>query len=105
MVPDNTLAEIDAQLFRIPLAEVLSDAKHGDHTHFELVTVTVRLADCSIGTDYAYTGGKGGCAILAMIEHDLFPFCAGGIGPMSKRSMMRCNGMCIMWRAVVSCLL
>lgn len=26
--------QIDARLFRIPLEEVLSDAKHGDHTYF-----------------------------------------------------------------------
>ena len=37
--------QIDARLFRIPLKEVLSGAKHGDHTHFELITATVRLTD------------------------------------------------------------
>ena len=30
------------ELFNVPLAEVLVDAKHGSHTHFELVLVTVR---------------------------------------------------------------
>ena len=38
------IKEIDIRLFAVPLPEVLSDAKHGDHTHFELVTVTVALA-------------------------------------------------------------
>ena len=71
------IVDIDARLFRIPLAEVLVDAKHGDHTHFELITATVRLADGSEGTGYTYTGGKGGHAILAMIEHDLAPFLMG----------------------------
>ena len=73
----STIASIDVRLFHVPLAEVLVDAKHGDHTHFELVTATIRLADGSEGTGYTYTGGKGGHAIRAMIEHDLAPFLIG----------------------------
>ena len=71
------IAKIEAQRFQIPLAEVLTDAKHGDHTHFELVTATVTLADGTQGTGYTYTGGKGGHAIKAMIDHDLTPFLIG----------------------------
>ncbi|MEO9514177.1 MAG: mandelate racemase/muconate lactonizing enzyme family protein [Paracoccaceae bacterium] len=71
------IAKIQAQRFQIPLAEVLTDAKHGDHTHFELVTATVTLADGTQGTGYTYTGGKGGHAIKAMIDHDLTPFLIG----------------------------
>jgi L-alanine-DL-glutamate epimerase-like enolase superfamily enzyme len=67
------IASLTSGLFNVPLAEVLSDAKHGDHTHFELVTVTVRLEDGREGTGYTYTGGRGGHAIKAMIEHDLAP--------------------------------
>lgn len=73
----STIAEIDARLFNVPLAEVLTDAKHGDHTHFELITTTVRLDDGSEGTGYSYTGGRGGHSILAMIDHDLAPFLIG----------------------------
>jgi len=65
------IKKIDIRLFAVPLPEVLSDAKHGDHTHFELVTVTVILENGSRGTGYTYTGGKGGRAIHAMIKHDL----------------------------------
>ena len=72
-----TIAKIDVQIFDVPLAEVLSDAKHGDHTHFELVTATVHLDDGTSGTGYTYTGGKGGRAIVAMIEHDLSGFLIG----------------------------
>ncbi len=68
------IKSIRARLFQVPLKEVLTDARHGDHTHFELVTVTVALADGREGTGYTYTGGKGGRAIKAMIEHDLTPF-------------------------------
>ena len=68
---------IDVRLFDVPLAEVLTDAKHGDHTHFELVTATVTTSVGAVGTGYTYTGGKGGRAIAAMIEHDLTPFLVG----------------------------
>ncbi len=74
------ITEIEAGLYRVPLAEVLSDARHGDHTHFELVTATIRLSDGTEGTGYTYTGGRGGHAILAMIEHDLAPFLLGREG-------------------------
>ncbi|WP_181700960.1 mandelate racemase/muconate lactonizing enzyme family protein [Chthonobacter albigriseus] len=73
----GTIRDVSTRLFRVPLDEVLSDAKHGDHTHFELVTATVRLADGREGTGYTYTGGKGGHAIRAMIDHDLAPFLLG----------------------------
>lgn len=76
----SKIQSIKAQLFHIPLAEVLVDAKHGDHTHFELITATIQLADGSEGTGYTYTGGKGGHAIKAMIEHDLAPFLMGKDG-------------------------
>ena len=56
---------------------MLVDAKHGDHHFFELITATVRLADGSEGTGYTYTGGKGGRAIAALIQHDLVPFLLG----------------------------
>ena len=68
---DSTIHSIETNLFRVPLKEVLTDAKHGDHTHFELITSTVTLQDGSSGTGYTYTGGLGGHAILAMLEHDL----------------------------------
>ncbi|WP_261196103.1 mandelate racemase/muconate lactonizing enzyme family protein [Pseudoruegeria sp. SHC-113] len=74
------ITAVEVRRFDVPLAEVLTDAKHGDHTHFELITATVRLADGSEGTGYTYTGGKGGHAIEAMIRHDLAPFLIGRDG-------------------------
>lgn len=71
------IESIDIRRFAVPLAEVLVDAKHGEHTHFELVTATVRTADGNAGTGYTYTGGKGGHAIVAMLEHDLKPMLLG----------------------------
>ena len=67
------IESIRTQYFKLPLAEVLTDALHGDHRHFELITATVRTASGSEGTGYTYTGGRGGRAIWAMIEHDIKP--------------------------------
>lgn len=76
----SQIAQVACRLFRVPLPEVLNDAKHGDHTHFELVTTTITLADGSQGTGYTYTGGKGGHAIKAMVEHDMAPALIGRDG-------------------------
>ncbi len=73
----DRIIKIDTQLFQVPLREVLTDASHGDHTHFELITATVTTQQGATGTGYTYTGGKGGRAIKAMIEHDLGPALIG----------------------------
>ncbi|QIR86568.1 mandelate racemase/muconate lactonizing enzyme family protein [Paracoccus sp. AK26] len=72
-----SIIDLQTRLFRVPLPEVMSDAKHGDHTHFELVTVTITTEDGLSGTGYTYTGGFGGRAIRAMVDHDLRPFLIG----------------------------
>jgi len=71
------IATVSVRLFHVPLAEVLTDAKHGDHTHFELITTTIQLDNGLTGTGYTYTGGKGGHAIASMIECDLAPMLVG----------------------------
>jgi len=73
----GTVRSLTTRLWKVPLDEVLTDAMHGDHTHFELVTVTIELDDGFQGTGYTYTGGRGGHAIKAMIEHDLAPWLVG----------------------------
>ena len=77
---NTSISKVETQLFTVPLPEVLSDAKHGDHSHFELITATITLGDGSEGTGYTYTGGRGGQAILAMLEYDLKPFLMGRDG-------------------------
>lgn len=72
-VPASKIKAVSVQRFSLPLDEVLSDAKHGDHTHFELITATVRLDDGREGTGYTYTGGRGGRAIASLIRHDIVP--------------------------------
>ena len=74
------IRHVNCKLFQVPLPEVLNDAKHGDHTHFELVTTTIELEDGSHGTGYTYTGGKGGHAIKALLEYDIAPALIGQNG-------------------------
>jgi len=76
----SKIESVTTRLFRVPLAEVLTDAKHGDHTHFELITATVSLENGLQGTGYTYTGGRGGQAVLALLQHDLAPFLQGQDG-------------------------
>ncbi|MEM1076284.1 MAG: mandelate racemase/muconate lactonizing enzyme family protein [Pseudomonadota bacterium] len=73
----SRIASVTARLFNVPLQEVLVDAKHGSHTHFHLITATVRLEDGHEGTGYTYNGGRGGHATAAIIKHDLAPFLLG----------------------------
>lgn len=74
------IIEIETRLYEVPLAEVLVDAKHGSHSHFELVMVKVTLASGAEGWGYTYTGGRGGRSIKAMIDHDLAPVLIGRDG-------------------------
>ncbi|MEE2688083.1 MAG: mandelate racemase/muconate lactonizing enzyme family protein [Pseudomonadota bacterium] len=74
------IERVEARHFKIPLNEILSDAKHGDHTHFELIVVTIWFSDGTKGTGYTYTGGRGGAAITSMIRYDLAPFLQGRDG-------------------------
>ena len=76
----STVKRVETILYAVPLPEVMSDARHGDHTHFELVTCTITLDNGVSGTGYTYTGGKGGRAIRAMIDHDLAPALIGRDG-------------------------
>lgn len=76
----NLIKTVQSSIYAVPLAEVLTDAKHGDHTHFELIIVTIELEDGSTGEGYTYTGGRGGRAIKAMIDNDLAPVLSGRDG-------------------------
>lgn len=73
----SAIKSIKNELFRIPLAEVLSDAKHGDHTHFEVITTTILCQDGYEGVGYTYTGGKGGRAIFSLLEDEIKPSLLG----------------------------
>lgn len=72
-----TIEAVETRLYKVPLAEVLVDAKHGAHSHFDLVTATVHTSEGGSGTGYTYTGGRGGHAVAAMLKHDVGPFLVG----------------------------
>lgn len=74
---NGRITDIKTRLFRVPLPEVMTDAMHGDHTHFELITATVTTEFGLTGTGYTYTGGKGGRAICALMVDDLNPMLIG----------------------------
>ena len=76
----SEISRIESKLYKIPLKEALYDAQHGMHSHFELIVVTIYLKDGSSGTGYTYTGGRGGTAIQALIDHDLAPALKGQEG-------------------------
>jgi L-alanine-DL-glutamate epimerase-like enolase superfamily enzyme len=71
------IGAVDVGHYRIPLPAVLSDATHGDITHFELVTARLRAGDGTEGLGYTYTVGAGGAAIRALIARDLAPLLVG----------------------------
>ncbi|MEM0943855.1 MAG: mandelate racemase/muconate lactonizing enzyme family protein [Pseudomonadota bacterium] len=74
---DTVIHSVTVRHFAVPLDEVLVDAKHGDHTHFDLITATIRQRDGLEGTGYTYTGGRGGAAIKTLIAADLGPLLTG----------------------------
>ena len=71
------ITTLKTHYFKLPLDEVLVDAKHGNHSHFELIIVQVFDEGGEFGTGYTYTGGRGGKAILSMLQEDLVPLVRG----------------------------
>ena len=71
------VVKLETHYFKLPLDEVLIDAKHGNHSHFELIITQVFDQDGEFGTGYTYTGGRGGKAIYSMLQEDIAPFIQG----------------------------
>ena len=68
---------VQSNYYKLPLDEVLVDAKHGNHSHFELIITQILDENGEFGTGYTYTGGRGGKAILSMLKEDLAPLVQG----------------------------
>ena len=66
---------IETGYYRLPL-EAMGDAGHGAIDSEEIITVKLRAGGLE-GHGYAYTIGRGGRAVHALIEHDLGPLLAG----------------------------
>ncbi|XQW86970.1 mandelate racemase/muconate lactonizing enzyme family protein [Thalassotalea piscium] len=69
----NLISSVKVEYYQVPLPEVLADAKHGDHTHFELILIKITTNDGYEGVGYTYTGGKGGRAIFSLLEDEYKP--------------------------------
>ncbi len=69
------IERIETAYYRLPL-EPMGDAGHGAIDSEELITVKLS-ADGLVGHGYAYTIGRGGRAIEALIEHDLASLLVG----------------------------
>ncbi|CCV64555.1 Mandelate racemase/muconate lactonizing enzyme [Alteracholeplasma palmae J233] len=67
----STIKDIIVEYYRIPLPELVSDAKHGVHTHFEVPIVKVITDDNRVGVGYTYTGGFGGRSVAKLIQIEL----------------------------------
>ncbi|MDQ3811496.1 MAG: mandelate racemase/muconate lactonizing enzyme family protein, partial [Chloroflexota bacterium] len=72
------IERVETAYYRLPLKDVgdVGDAGHGVIDSEELITVQV-AADGLVGHGYAYTIGRGGRAIKALIDHDLAPLLLG----------------------------
>jgi len=69
------IERVETAYYRLPL-EPMGDAGHGAIDVEELITVKLH-SDGLVGHGYAYTIGRGGRAIQALIEHDLAPLLVG----------------------------
>jgi L-alanine-DL-glutamate epimerase-like enolase superfamily enzyme len=66
---------IQSTYYRLPL-EPMGDAGHGAIDSEELITVKVHAHGLE-GHGYAYTIGRGGRAVQALIDHDIAPLLVG----------------------------
>ena len=69
------IESLTSAYYRLPL-DAVGDAGHGAIDSEELVVVELR-AEGQVGHGYAYTIGRGGRAVQALVEHDLAPLLVG----------------------------
>jgi L-alanine-DL-glutamate epimerase-like enolase superfamily enzyme len=69
------ITSLSTAYYRLPLAP-MGDAGHGHIDSEEIITVTLE-ADGLAGHGYAYTIGRGGRAIQALLDHDVRPLLVG----------------------------
>ena len=67
------IKEVETVHYRLPLHSAMTDATHGEMTHFEVVMVKLRTDDGEGGVGYTYTIGQGGTAISSLIEQAIKP--------------------------------
>jgi L-alanine-DL-glutamate epimerase-like enolase superfamily enzyme len=67
------ITNITAHHFLIPLPTVLTDSRHGQMPHFELVICQIETDSGAGGLGYTYTVGAGAAAIHSLITRELTP--------------------------------
>ncbi len=70
---DVKISNLETRLYRIPLPSPMTDAVHGEMTHFEVVMVLLETQDGTRGLGYTYTIGQGGAAIRSLLEEVIRP--------------------------------
>ena len=76
---NGKITDVQTAYYRIPLPEIMEDAKHGLHTHFEVPIVKIVTDDGREGVGYTYTGGFGGESIAKLIDKELKAILLGKI--------------------------
>ena len=71
------IKDLENRHYRIPLRTPMTDAVHGQMTHFEVVMVRLETGDGLEGWGYTYTIGHGGAALQSLIECELKPIVVG----------------------------
>ena len=66
-----TISRVETGLYRIPLAQVLSDSSHGEMRAFEIVTLRVFDSEGAEGVGYSYTCGRNGGAIRDILAREV----------------------------------
>ena len=69
------IERIETEYYRLPL-EPMGDAGHGAIDTEELITLSLHTEDL-VGHGYAYTIGRGGRAVKALIDHDIASMVVG----------------------------
>ncbi len=77
MTAAPAIRRIETGLYRIPLAQVLSDSTHGEMRAFEIVTARVFDAEGGEGVGYTYTCGRNGGAIHDILAREIPEIVAG----------------------------
>jgi L-alanine-DL-glutamate epimerase-like enolase superfamily enzyme len=67
------IREVETYHFKIPLHRTLTDAMHGEMTHFEVIMVKISTEEGLEGIGYTYTIGVGGEAVHSLIEQVIKP--------------------------------
>lgn len=71
------IKDLETRRYRIPLTTPMTDAVHGEMTHFEVVMVRLEADNGLEGWGYTYTIGHGGIALQSLIECELKPILIG----------------------------